>query len=136
MSTKKILNISVIVLLVLVNLPVYSYGQSGQGSQGTDTFKPVVITTEQLTATGKGTPAQPATPPPASFIPVTLTTEQLTATGKGTPAQPATPPPQSFQPVTINTGELSATGKGEAGTAPVPSQKVPPAKPLIGPIKK
>ena len=58
-------------------------------------FPPVDVTTDKLTATGKGTPDTSSQyPPPASFSPVDITTDKLTATGKGAPA--STQPPPAF----------------------------------------
>ncbi len=127
MNGRKIFNVAGLILLFATGLFASAYGQSGDTSQGTPVFPPLTITTDQLTVTGKGTPAQPVTPPPESFVPLTIATEQITVTGKGTPEQPVTPPPESFKPVTISTDTLSVTGKGAAVTPRTQPDRVPPA---------
>jgi hypothetical protein len=106
----------------------FSYVWSEQTDPASQSFPPVVITTEKLTAIG--TIVQ--SPPPASFPPVVITTEKLTAIG--TIVQ--SPPPASFPPVIITTEKLTATGKVSLDS---PQQQPLPETPGIRslpPLKK
>lgn len=66
---------------------------------------PVVITTEKLTITGKGSESGMTLLP---FSPVTVTTQKLTITGKGSESGMTLLP---FSPVTVTTQRLTITGK-------------------------
>ena len=79
-------------LLFLLLFTALIFKQFIGSSYGQD-FSPVDITTDKLTATGKGTPDTSSQyPPPESFPPVDITTDKLTATGKGIPTSIQPPP--------------------------------------------